>query len=313
MADGSTKVVYAALAGNVLVAASKYMAAAVSGSSAILTEAIHSTADCTNQLLLLFGNERSRQPPDDSHQFGYSGEIYFWTFVVAITVLLAGGAVSIFEGVLHLLHPKPLTSVRLSLSVLALSTIFEGSSLFVGFFESRRVVASHPVPGEQYSLWRFIKRSKDPNLYESLLEDSAALGGIAIAAAGVVGSADFGLLWADGAASVGIGLLLVAAAAIIADATRRLVAGEAVVSALHADLQSALTRQTGLVVADLRTLHLGPRTIAVMLTLEPNQCGSAATLVEALIGATIALKAVDARVCHVFYEIEAMTTSLPST
>src|SRR6478752_7553313 len=98
MADGSSRVVYAALFGNVLVAISKYIAAALSGSSAMLTEAIHSTSDCANQLLLLIGVRRGKLPPDPSHPFGYGMEIYFWTFVVAVLVLLAGGAYSIFRG-----------------------------------------------------------------------------------------------------------------------------------------------------------------------------------------------------------------------
>src|SRR3954452_19167433 len=125
MANGSTRVVYAALAGNALVAASKYIAAAVSGSSAMLTEAIHSTSDCINQLLLLIGVRRGKLPADASHQFGYGMEIYFWTFVVAVLVMLAGGAYSIYRGISGLLIPHPIQSPNLSLVVLGLSAVFE--------------------------------------------------------------------------------------------------------------------------------------------------------------------------------------------
>src|SRR3954449_3232729 len=133
MADGSTRVVYAALIGNALVAVSKYIAAALSGSSAMLTEAIHSTSDCTNQLLLLIGVRRGKLPADASHPFGYGMEIYFWAFVVAVLVLLAGGAYSIYRGVSELADPRPIGSPELSLAVLFLSAIFEAGSFRVGY------------------------------------------------------------------------------------------------------------------------------------------------------------------------------------
>jgi cation diffusion facilitator family transporter len=268
MADGSSRVVYAALAGNVLVAGSKYFAAALSGSSAMLTEAIHSTSDCTNQLLLLIGVRRGKLPADPSHQFGYGMEIYFWTFVVAVLVLLAGGAYSIFRGVSELAAPHPIDAPKLSLAVLLLSAVFEGSSFRVGYKQYKKVVAAHRVPGQSVSLIQFIKLSKDPSLYESLLEDGAALAGLAVAAAGIVGSAYFGLLRADGAASVLIGLILVINGFAILVATRSLVAGEAVAPQVLRDLRSAVKGHPWSDrVSDLSTLHLGPSCILVAVTL----------------------------------------------
>src|SRR5271167_3105413 len=108
MADRSTNVVYAALAGNVMVAVSKFAAASISGSSAMLTEAIHSSADTANQILLLVGNRRSRAAWDETHAFGYGGEVYFWAFVVAVVVLIAGGAASLYEGMRKLADPEPI-------------------------------------------------------------------------------------------------------------------------------------------------------------------------------------------------------------
>ena len=271
MADGSSRVVYAALAGNVLVAASKYFAAALSGSSAMLTEAIHSTSDCTNQLLLLIGVRRGKLPADPSHQFGYGMEIYFWTFVVAVLVLLAGGAYSIFRGVSELAAPHPIDAPKLSLAVLLLSALFEGSSFRVGYKQYKKVVAAHRIPGQTITLIQFIKLSKDPSLYESLLEDGAALAGIAVAAAGIVGSAYFGLLRADGAASVLIGLILVANGFAILVATRSLVAGEAVAPPVLRDLWLSVRGHSWSDrVADLATLHLGPTCILVAVTLLPG-------------------------------------------
>src|ERR1700759_3197395 len=147
MADGSSKVVYAALLGNILVAASKYLAAIISGSSAMLTEAIHSTSDCANQLLLLIGVRRGKLPADSSHPFGYGMEIYFWTFVVAVLVLLAGGAYSIYQGLEQLDSPHPIRSPLLNLVVLSISAVFEGASFAVGYREYRKVAGRHRLPG----------------------------------------------------------------------------------------------------------------------------------------------------------------------
>ena len=305
MADRSTNVVYAALAGNVMVAISKFTAASISGSSAMLTEAIHSSADTANQILLLIGNSRSRASPDDSHAFGYDGEVYFWAFVVAVVVLVAGGAASLYEGMRKLTHPEPLTSPWLSLGVLALSVVFEGSSLWFGLKEYRRVAYRHRLPGFKVSLWRFIELSKDPNLYETLLEDLAALAGIGIAAIGIIASAIFDLLWADGAASLGIGLLLIADSWVIARATRSLVAGETVAPPLLKDLKCALEGSPQVrAFVDLKTLHLGPRSILVTVTVELTAgtiaSGAAARDLDQV---SEQLKAVDPRVSYVFFRL----------
>ena len=271
MADGSNRVVYAALTGNVLVAVAKYGAAALSGSSAMLTEAIHSTSDCINQFLLLIGVRRGRLPSDPTHRFGYGMEIYFWTFVVAVLVLLAGGAYSIYRGVSELAVPHPIDSPELSLAVLFLSAIFEGGSFRVGYKQYKKVVAAHAVPGQTVTLIQFIKLSKDPSLYESLLEDGAALAGIAIAAVGIVCSAYLGILSADGAASVVIGMILVGNGIAILVATRSLVAGEAVAPPVLRDLWSAVRGHPWSDrVSDLATLHLGPICILVAVTLLPG-------------------------------------------
>jgi cation diffusion facilitator family transporter len=271
MTDGSSRVVYAALTGNLLVALAKYVAAALSGSSAMLTEAIHSTSDCINQLLLLIGIRRGRLPSDSTHRFGYGMEIYFWTFVVAVLVLLAGGAYSIYRGASELAGPHPIESPELSLAILFVSALFEGRSFRVGYKQYQKVVAAHSIPGQRITLIQFIKLSKDPSLYESLLEDGAALAGLAVAAVGVVGSAYLGIMRADGAASVLIGMILVANGIAVLVATRSLVAGEAVAPPVLRDLWSAVRGYpwSGRV-TDLATLHLGPICILVAVTLLPG-------------------------------------------
>jgi cation diffusion facilitator family transporter len=300
MAAGSTKVVYAALIGNVLVAASKFTAAAISGSSAMLTEAIHSTADCTNQLLLLIGVRRGRLPSDPTHPFGYGMEIYFWTFVVAVLVLLAGGVVSIVQGVKEFASPRPIESPVVNFAVLLAAAVFEGYSFSVGYQGYRELVARHKLPGLRPNLLMFIAWSKDPSLYETLLEDGAALVGIAVAATGIAASTLFGYLPGDGVASIVIGLLLIANSFAILVATRGLIAGEAAAPTLLYDLEQALKGQQWSVrIKKIDTLHLGPNCVLIAVVLGPTQ-GDA---LDRLLSLEIAdrLKAVDERVIEVLF------------
>ena len=302
MTDASTKVVYAALTGNVLVAFAKFGAALLSGSSAMLTEAIHSAADTVNQLLLLVGTRRSRARASAQHAFGHGMEIYFWTFVVAVIVLLAGGFASIWQGVRHIAAPEPIEAPLVSLGVLALSALFEGSSLAFAYREYKRLVRGRKYRGRPVGVWRFIKLSKDPNLYESLLEDAAALVGIAFAAVGVLASSWLHLLWADGAASVAIGLLLIADSLVIAEATRSLIAGESVTPAVLADIRRVLKENAHLPpVSEIKTLHLGPRTILVALTIASERPAMGPDLADCLKDMEARVRAADTRVRFVYF------------
>lgn len=300
MASRSTRVVYAALAGNALVAASKFGAAGLSGSTAMLTEAIHSLADTCNQVLLLIGQRRGRKPPDASHPFGYGLEVYFWTFVVAIIVFILGGAVSLYEGYRHLLDPHPIEQPAWNVGVLALSFLFEGGSLAVGLRAYRRIVRGRQIGGEEIGLWKFIELSKDPNLYASLLEDSAALIGLGLATAGVLASWLAELYWADGVASLAIGALLVANAFVLTRATRSLMAGESVVEPVHDDLRKALADRRLQSEPEIATLHLGPETILVALTLNFVPSLTALETEDAMREFTARLKQADRRVAYVY-------------
>jgi cation diffusion facilitator family transporter len=188
------------LAGNGAIALTKFAAASISGSTAMLTEAIHSLVDTGDQLLLLVGQTRGEKPADPTHPLGYGMEVYFWSFIVALMVFLAGGVLSVYEGVRHILNPAPVILPWISLTVLAVAAAFEGTSFRVAYREYRRVVRGRPT-----RLWTFIKASKDPALFAVLLEDSAALIGIGLAATGVIASGFFHIAWADGAASVAVG------------------------------------------------------------------------------------------------------------
>ena len=296
MADGSARVVLVALGGNLVIAAAKFGAFALSGSSAMLTEAIHSLIDTADQVLLLIGQRRGGISRDREHPLGHGMETYFWSFIVALMVFLLGGLFGLYQGVRHLFAPEPITSPWISLGVLAVSAVFEGSSFTIAFREFRRI-----VQGRDIRLWGFIRGSKDPGLYATLLEDSTALVGIGLAAAGVISSAFLHLPWGDGAASIAISLLLVAVSAVLANETRSLIAGEAVAPLVMERLKAVLEADCRIVeVVEIATLHLGPRSILVALTLSFPPDMTVAVLREALHGITQALQAADDRIAYVY-------------
>ncbi len=296
VSGGSTRVVYAALAGNAAIAIAKFVAYVLSGSSAILTEAIHSLVDTADQILLLIGERRARKRRDPTHPLGYGMEMYFWSFVVAMMVFGAGGLASIHEGVARLQEPVGMASVSVSLTVLAVAGVFEGLSFLVGFKAYRRAIGRRQV-----RLWRFITASKDPSLFATILEDGAALAGIGLAAAGVMGSAFLDLEWADGVASIAIGMLLTGVAIVLANETRSLIAGESVAPLIRDELMRALTEAGHAAgVAELSTLHLGPRVVLVAITLRFDEGARASELKDDIRAITRTLKAADKRIAYVF-------------
>ena len=296
MADGSKRAVLAALAGNVAVALAKFAAAFVSGSTAMLTEAIHSLVDSLDEVLLLIGQARGAKPGDATHPLGYGMETYFWSFIVALMVFLLGGVFSVVQGVRHIIHPEPVVSPWISLGVLAVSALFEGLSFRVGYREYKRVVR-----GARMGLWTFIRGSKDPGLVSVLLEDSAALIGIALAAGGVIAASFAHIAWADGAASVAIGLLLTCVAFVLANETRSLIAGEGVAPIVMDRLKETLDRINCITDLDeIATLHLGPGAILVALTLAFRPKATSTSIDAAIREITECLQATDGRVAYVY-------------
>jgi cation diffusion facilitator family transporter len=266
--EASTRVVLTALGGNLAIAATKLLAFSATGATAMLTEAVHSLVDTADQLLLLVGQKRSARPPDETHPFGYGMEIYFWGFIVALVIFLAGGAFSIWQGVEKILHPTTLERPWINLLVLAASAGFEGTSFSVAYREYRNVARGKRVRGRELRLWQFLSVSKDPSLYTTLLEDGAALAGLAIAAVGVIGAGWFGQAWMDGAASALIGLVLVAVALFMANETRSLIAGESAAPPIVEQARAAIDGDPRVgAIFDLSSLHLGPSTILIAVTL----------------------------------------------
>jgi cation diffusion facilitator family transporter len=292
--NSSTTVVYAALAGNLAIAATKFVAFALTGSSAMLTEAIHSSVDTGNQGLLLLGLARARKPPSETHPFGYGMEVYFWAFVVALLIFALGGAFSIYEGVLKIARPEPIERAWINFLVIGLAVLFEGGSFLVAWNEFKVVRKGAPF-------FRAIRRSKDPSIFAVLLEDGAALAGLAIAALGVAGSAMFGIAWADGAASVAIGLLLVGVAIFLANETRSLLTGESasprIVEAVRAMLSADQRIDT---VAEVLSMHLGPSEILLGVTLDFHDALTAGEIEDAADDFATRIRAIDPRITRVF-------------
>ena len=262
-ANSSSKlVIYAALAGNLLVALTKASAAAWTGSSAMLSEAVHSLVDTGNEVLLLYGMRRSARQADPEHPLGYGRELYFWSFIVALMVFALGAGVSLYEGILHILFPKPITDPLVNYLVLALAFLFEGVSWLVALRQFRALKG----PLGYYEAFR---RSKDPISFMVLFEDSAALIGILIAALGTFAATTLDAPVFDGVASILIGLVLAGTASLLARESKSLLLGERADIKLSesilriAEGGSLATRANGVL-----TVHLAPDQILVALSLE---------------------------------------------
>ena len=262
MRPSSTSTVYAALGGNLLVAMTKAVAAAVTGSSAMLSEAVHSLVDSVDELLLLYGLRRSHALPDGLHPLGYGRELYFWSFIVALLVFAIGAGASIWEGVRALQHPEPIAHPAVSYAVLVLALLFEGGAWTVSRRQSRLADA-------KASLWTAIRDSRDPALFTVLLEDSAAICGIAIAFGCTLASQLLAQPAFDGLGSILIGILLGFVAAELAHKCKALLIGERADAGLReavlrvVDECPAVAHANGMI-----TVQLAPDQVVAALSLE---------------------------------------------
>jgi cation diffusion facilitator family transporter len=256
-AGGSKKIILAAFAANFLIMISKFVAAAFTGSTAMLAEALHSVADSGNQLLLLVGLKLSAKPADAAHPFGYGKENYFWAFVVAITMFVVGAVVSIWQGIEKIIHPHELETIAWGVGVCLAGIVFEGASFLIAAREVRRNLNGR-------RLWRYVRDSKEPITITVFLEDSAALVGLVIAMLGLLGAKYLAMPRLDGVASVLIGVLLATVAFVLSVETKSLLVGEAVLPDDRVKIMNAL-RSSGQVqsVVELKTMHLGPHRVLV--------------------------------------------------
>lgn len=259
---GSKKVIYAALAGNSLIAITKFAAAAVTGSSAMLSEAIHSVVDTGNQGLLLYGLKRADQQADDAHPFGYGMELYFWTFVVAILIFAVGGGISIYGGIQKIHSPATIESAFVNYIVIGFAMIFEAAAWYVAYKEFSQTRG-------QKSFLEAIHTSKDPTIFTVLFEDTAALLGLIVAFAGIALSEMLDLPLLDGVASVIIGIILAGVAILLAYESKGLLIGEGASKSVVQGIRNVVSAQTGIIaVNELLTMHFGPKDILVTLSLD---------------------------------------------
>ena len=259
------KVIYAALIGNFAIAVMKFIAAAVSGSAAMLAEAFHSSADTGNQVMLLIGHARAKKPPDEQHPFGYGKELYFWAFVVAVSIFFVGAALSIYEGVHKLLHPEPVKSIYLSLVVLGIAILFEAYPWWVAFSEARKM-----QEGKGFAnIMDLAVRSKNPTVLVVLFEDSAAIIGCLVAAAGITLAYKTEMPIFDAMASIVIGLVLLVLALFLARETKALLIGESATRRDRAKIYQAICDMDEISrCGSLLTMHLGPNDILVNIEVE---------------------------------------------
>jgi len=257
-----SKVVLVALAANVAIAMTKFAAAAITGSSAMLSEGVHSLVDSINELLLLYGIRRAAKRPDKAHPFGYGRELYFWSFVVALLVLALGAGVSFYEGVSHLLNPHAIERPLLNYVVLAASFVFEGISWWFTLKAFRR------AKGNQ-GYFEAFRASKDPSIFTVLFEDTAALLGLVIAFLGVAGAQAFSLPQLDGIASLGIGVVLAVSSILLARETKQLLIGEPAHPHVRASILKIAADDAGVRNANgVITVQLGPQQIVAALSVE---------------------------------------------
>ena len=296
--------VYAALAGNLTIAATKFVAAVLTGSSAMWSEGIHSLVDSGNQALLLYGMRRAARPPDARFPFGYGKEVYFWSFVVALLVFATGAGLSLYEGVRHLQQPAEIVNPAVNYVVLAAALVLEGAPWLAAYRQFNRMRGERGVV-------EGVQRVKDPTVIAVLFEDSAAIAGLLVAFAGVALYQATGNAMFDAAASIVIGLILGATAAWLAFETKGLLIGESANREVVAEIRRLAERYPEVErVNEVLTMHVGPEYILANISLD-IACDVPRTRAHAIMDELDArIKAADRRVKRVF--IESQNTCAPA-
>lgn len=262
MAGSSKKVIFAALAGNGLIAVTKFIAAAVTGSSAMFSEGIHSVVDTGNQVLLLHGMRKAKKPPDSRFPFGHGKEIYFWSFAVAILIFAVGSGVSLYEGVRHTIHPEPIDNPMVNYVVLCLALLFEGVAWSFALTEFTKTKG-------KWGYIEAVQRGKDPTMFVVLFEDSAAMLGIVVAFLGILLSQLTGIQQFDGIASIIIGLILGGTAVWLAYETKGLLIGESANDKVVNGIREIIRCYDGVEhVNEVLTMHMGPDFILVNISID---------------------------------------------
>ena len=293
--------IIAAIVGNLLIAVTKFVAAAFTGSSAMLSEGIHSVVDTGNGGLMLYGLYKSGKPPDEAHPFGHGRELYFWSFVVAISIFAVGGGVSIYEGVEHIRHPVEIENPFWNYAVLGFSILFEGISWFFGWRAFRETKKGRGV-------FEAIHVSKDPTSFTVVLEDSTALVGLVIAFLGIFFGNYFGISSFDGIASVLIGILLCFVAMLLGYETKGLLIGEAVDEKTIKGVRKIAESEPSVEKAvKILTIHFGPTEVLLTLELRFVKDISAKDLRVAIRTIELAVREKFPEITRVYYEAESLS------
>jgi cation diffusion facilitator family transporter len=245
-----------------MIALTKFAAAGWTGSSAMMSEGVHSIVDSSNQLLLLYGMNRAAKPPDEDHPLGYGRELYFWSFIVALLIFSLGAGISFYEGIAHISAPVRIADPYVNYIVLGVSFVFEGATFMIALREFNKLRGS-------LGYFEAVTRSKDPPSFLVLLEDSAALIGIVIAFIGTLAADRLAMPVLDGVASIGIGLLLAVTATFLARESKELLIGEGARGSTTRSIRKIAAEQPGVErVNDLVTVHLAPDQVVAALSLE---------------------------------------------
>ncbi len=299
--SSSKKVIIAALIGNALIAVTKFIASTMTGSSAMLSEAIHSLVDTGNQMLLLYGLKRAQLPPDEDFPYGHGKEIYFWSFVVAIAIFAVGAGVSIYEGVHHILDPVEMRDPTVNYIVLGLALAFEGAAWWFALREFNK------ARGDTGYL-QAVHEGKDPSMFVVLFEDSAAMAGLLVAMVGVYVTANTGNPLYDGIASVVIGVILALTAIWLAIETKGLLIGESATSEARKEIRSVLKGSDAIdQINEVLTMHMGPEFILVNISVDFKDSLSSADIERTVSELANKLKAQNPLIKRVFLEARAFT------
>ena len=305
MASGSKMVIIAALIGNMLISVTKFVAATITGSAAMMSECIHSLVDTGNQVLLLYGLKRAALPADEDFPFGYGKEIYFWSFIVAIMIFALGGGISIYQGFHHLQNPEPISNAMVNYIVLGLAMLFEGAAWYFAFREFSRVKG-------RWGYLEAIQRAKDPSIFVVLFEDSAAMLGLVVAFVGVLLSETTGILIFDGIASIIIGLILIGTSVWLAYETKGLLIGESASQAVRRGIRDSLRGRAHIDhVNEILTMHMGPDFILANISVDFDNAISAQQVESDIAAITRSIKQAYPQIKRVFIEAESRGNRYP--
>ena len=299
MASSRKLVIYAALAGNTLIAIMKFIAAFITGSSAMFSEGIHSVVDTGNQILLLYGLKQSKIPADDRFPFGHGKEIYFWSFIVAIMIFGVGAGISIYEGIHRLLEPAPIENIMVNYIVLGLALVFEGAAWFFALKEFKKTKG-------KWGYFEAVQHGKDPSMFVVLFEDSAAMLGLLVALLAIIFTQLTGNLYLDGIASIIIGFILAGTAMWLAFETKGLLIGErANIHVVNGIKNLAQTYDKIEHVNEVLTMHMGPEFILVNISVEFKDEATATEIEETVAQLDASIKKEYENVKRIFVEAEA--------